>query len=263
MKGVRSTIRSRRLRVVREAYLGTLITLCLSVSCQKEQDMSDAHLEQNVQIEATESSEEQIQEIASALNLQAYSAEEKVTRLLQEIASQQKAKLQGLEHRLKTKSSTLRKLKKMHHDAPQIPLKQLKISDALRYTIEVADTPEGHYVTAVKTFLEILEAKGNKVIKVKNYWPKGDNYSGVNTILETPEGLEWELQFHTPASYQEAKQSHTKYEKLRATETSLTERQKLFNEMATPWEEIAIPKDVLTPHNLHPSEEIKQWSAPK
>ena len=37
--------------------------------------------------------------------------------------------------------------------------------------------------------------------------------------------------FHTPDSYKEAKKSHVKYEK-RATETSLSERQKLFKEMA-------------------------------
>ena len=250
-------------RVFSKGGVSSMIALILCIGCQAEEPKMRAHFEDTVKTQADETSEEQIQKIASALNLKAYSAEEKVTRLLQEMAKEQRAALRGLEHRLKTKSSTLRKLKKMHHDAPQIPLNQLKISDALRYTVEITDEPAGHYVSAVKSFLTALEGKGYGVIKVKNYWPKGDNYSGVNTALLTPNGLEWELQFHTPASYREAKRSHVKYEKLRATDTTLDERKKLFSEMAAPWEEIPVPTDVLTPKNLHASEEIKQWSAPK
>ena len=178
------------------------------------------------------------------------------------MAKSHQGQLRGLEHRLKTKSSTLRKLKKIHKDAPQLPLDQIKLSDSLRYTLEVNDQPEGHYVDTVKTALKSLEAKGYKVIKVKNYWPKGDNYSGVNTVLSTADGFQWELQFHKPASYKEAKDSHGKYEKLRANSTPLAERQKLFGEMAQPWESIQVPKDILVPNNLHALEEIKKWEAP-
>ena len=235
------------------------LSIVLSLACQKEEVVHAPII--NHSDSATD--EAQIKKLASALNLKAYTEEEKVTRRLQDLTKAYQAKLQGLEHRLKTKSSTLRKLKKMHHDAPELALDKLKLSDALRYTVEVADVPEGHYVKTVNAVLKDLETQGYKVIKVKNYWPKGDNYSGVNTVLANAEGFEWELQFHTPASYQEAKKSHAQYEKLRAIGTPLVDRQKVFESMAQPWEGIAVPKDVLVPQSLHQVEVIKKWEAPK
>ena len=235
------------------------VLITFFIACQKDQAIHAPIISQDDSAD----NDTQIKALASALNLKAYTEEEKVTRRLQDLAKTHQAKLQGLEHRLKTKSSTLRKLKKMHHDAPELPLEKLKLSDALRYTIEVSDQPEGHYVKTVHTILKDLETQGYKILKVKNYWPKGDNYSGVNTVLANAEGFEWELQFHTPGSYQESKQSHGKYEKLRAIGTPLEERQKLFKSMAQPWETVVIPKGVLEPENLHKIEVIKKWEAPK
>ena len=211
--------------------------------------------------------DEELTAAATRLNIKASDAEGVVTALLQDLAAQHKAKLRGLSHRLKTQSSTIRKLKKIYNQAikrgEKPAPKALTISDALRYTFEVADQPAGHYVTTINTSLKTLEAKGFKVFKVKNYWPKGDNYSGVNVVLITPQGLEWELQFHTPASYQEAKRSHELYEQLRAEDTPLNKRQELFSKMSAPWDTINVPRDVLKPHNLHEVEVIKQWSAPQ
>jgi len=241
----------------------TIVPLFLSIifgwGCQNEKPVMQTHVPKKDQPQDTQA---QIKTKASSLNMKAFTEEEKVTRLLQEMAKNHQAQLKGLEHRLKTKSSTLRKLKKVHNDAPQMPLDQIKLSDALRYTFEVADKPEGHYVKTIQTVLKDLETQGYKVAKVKNYWPKGDNYSGVNTVLSSASGLEWELQFHTPASYQESKVSHTKYEKLRSNDTPLVERQKIFGEMAQAWETIVIPKDILEAGNLHQVEEIKKWEAP-
>lgn len=229
-------------------------------ACSKNESQTETHI---VPKSSDTQAQDEIKKIASALNVKAFDEETKVTTLLKEVADSHQASLQGLEHRLKTKSSTLRKLKKLHKDAPEVPVAKLKISDTLRYTLEVSDEPEGHYVKTIQDVLKALEGKNYQVVKVKNYWPKGDNYSGVNTIISTQDGFQWELQFHTPASYQEAKSSHDKYESLRANDTPVAEKQKLFTEMAKPWESIAVPKDVLEPHNLHQKEEIKKWNAPK
>lgn len=247
------------LLIKRFAVPSFIALLVLTIGCQKEPTPMETHVPKEEQPPSTQ---ELIKQMSSALNMKAYTVEEKLTRLLQELATKHQGQLKGLEHRLKTKSSTLRKLKKIHKDAPQLPLDQIKLSDALRYTLEVSDQPEGHYVETIKNSLKGLEEKGYKVIKVKNYWPKGDNYSGVNTVLSTADGFQWELQFHTPASYEEAKKSHGKYEKLRSNSTPLVERQKLFGEMAQPWESVAVPKDILVPNNLHALEDIKKWEAP-
>jgi RAB protein geranylgeranyltransferase component A len=156
----------------------------------------------------------------------------------------------------------VRKVKKILKENPQLKTHQIRISDALRYTFEVKDEPKGNYVKVVSKVLKRLELEGNKVIQVKNYWPKGDNYSGVNTILETASKLQWELQFHTPDSFKEQKRSHALYEKLRGVNTSLTEKQNVFKTMTAPWDQIAIPQGVLEERNLHLKEIIRKYSEP-
>lgn len=215
---------------------------------------------------SSQSVDQRIRAAASVLNLRARDAEREVTETLQALAGEYKGQLRGLKHRLKTQSSTIRKLNKLYRarldGAEKLKDEALVISDALRYTIEVADTPPGRYVEVIIATLKTLELKKHSVVKVKNYWLRGDNYSGVNTVLRAPSGLEWELQFHTPSSYQEASRSHGLYEQLRAEDTPLKTRQELFKKMSAPWEGVEIPQGVLEPKNLHSSEVIKQWSAP-
>ena len=243
------------------------VSLIITSACQNDQPDQTAQREDTSTSESSVTIDDQLTAAATTLNIKASDAEGTVTALLRGLATAHKAQLRGLSHRLKTQSSTVRKLKKIYNKAlskGQDPTPNtLTISDALRYTMEVDDQPPGHYVKTVNTVLKSLEGKGFKVFKVKNSWPRGDNYSGVNVALITPKGLEWELQFHTPASYQEAKRSHVLYEQLRAEDTPLKKRQELFSTMSAPWDSIAVPQGVLTPHNLHEVEEIKQWDAPQ
>ena len=199
---------------------------------------------------------------ADQLIIKAWEHESTVTKLLQDLSQKFHAQLRGLEHRLKTRSSTIRKLKKVSKENPKTKTAQLMISDVLRYTFEIKDEPAGHYVKSIKELLSVLAQKGYQAKKIKNYWPKGDNYSGVNMILMDANGFEWELQIHTPASLAESKRSHTMYEKLRSSKTPLVERQALFEKMSAPWNEIAVPKDVLIPKSLHEIEIIKSMSKP-
>lgn len=199
---------------------------------------------------------------ADQLIIKAWEHESTVTKVLKELSKKYNAHLKGLEHRLKTRSSTIRKLKKEAKKKSIKDFSTLMISDVLRYTFEIKDEPAGQYVQSIKSLLSILATKGFQAKKIKNYWPKGDNYSGVNMILVDQKGFEWELQVHTPESFAESKRSHNDYEKLRSDKTSLQDRQALFDKMAQPWETIAIPQDVLTPKSLHEIEEIKSMSKP-
>ena len=199
---------------------------------------------------------------AEQLMMEAWSEESKVTPLLESLESQYKIKLRGLVHRLKTHDSTVRKVRKILKENPQLKTHQVRISDTLRYTFEVGDEPKGNYVKVVSNVLKRLEHEGHKVIRVKNYWPKGDNYSGVNSILETSSKLQWELQFHTPESFQEQKRSHSLYERLRALDTPPAEKQSLFQKMTTPWETIPVPQNVLEERNLHLTEMIRKYPPP-
>lgn len=203
-----------------------------------------------------------IEDRAKALLTQAWSHEPKVTALLKGLSAELGGRMVGLEYRLKTEGSTIRKLKKISAEQPGTPTAALSIYDALRYTIESSDHPPGRHVTLIQTALKRLEAEGYTIKAVKNYWKTGDNYSGVNTIISTPDGFEWELQFHTPESVLESRRSHKQYEELRADDTTPARRLELFKEMSAPWEQIPIPSTILDEKNLHAQEVIKTLPAP-
>ena len=211
----------------------------------------------------TEASKPQtVEERADELVLKAWSHESKVTPLLQEITAEMRAQLYGLEHRLKTRSSTILKINRVIKENPSLQPAQVIINDMLRYTLLVNDKPAGHYKETLGITLKRLEAIGNKVLRVKNYWPKGDNYSGVNCDLETAAGMRWELQFHTLASLRQNRINRPLYERLRRPNLSLPEQQRTFDRMTRPWEEIPIPEGLLTVEGLHERTELVQRGRP-
>lgn len=244
---------------LRSPYLRALVGVILLSTI-----LMGACTEKNIKEEASSSKVQtpSIEDRAKALLTQAWTHEPKVTELLKTLSAEHGGRMVGLEYRLKSEGSTIRKLKKISSENPQMPIKDLSIYDALRYTIEASDHPPGHHVKVIQEVLKQLEAKGYQVKTVKNYWPKGDNYSGVNAVLMTQDRFEWELQFHTPESVLESRRSHKLYEELRAEETTLARKQVLFHEMSTPWEQIPVPANILEEKNLHPQELIKSMSAP-
>lgn len=206
--------------------------------------------------------EAEIERLADDLMARAAAHEPAVSRLLQEIAGKVGGQMAGFEHRLKKRDSLLRKIHTVLHDDPELAVSQVVINDALRYTLQVDDVPPGRHAEAIRTALGALEKAGHKVLKVKNYWPRGDNYSGVNSVLEAPDGLEWELQFHTAESFRIQHRDHELYEEMRKDDTPIETRRQLYRKLAAPWDKVPIPRDMLRPRALHPSEEIIQRPPP-
>jgi hypothetical protein len=184
----------------------------------------------------------------------ARASEPKITALIQTLAAEKHVELDGIEHRLKSRKSVLRKL---HLQAgPTGEAQDVELNDTLRYTFVIDDDPPGTHTSAVATILRSLEESGQLINKVKNYWPAGDNYSGVNSVLQTPSGLLWELQFHTNDSLRVKFETRAQYEELREAGTPLARKQLLFDEITAAWNTVPIPLDALTPQSLHASEEI-------
>lgn len=171
-------------------------------------------------------------------------------------------RLAGFEHRLKERDSILRKMRRLQEEHPDRAPAEIILDDALRYTLEIADSPPGHHAASIRAALTRLERAGHHVREVKNYWPRGDNYSGVNTVLVSPGGLPWELQFHTPESFRIKSRDHALYEELRADDTTPARRREIYAEMAAPWDHVPVPAHVLEPGALHPSERIIQRQPP-
>lgn len=204
----------------------------------------------------------EIEGLADELMKRAAAAEPETSAILQSVAASLGGQMAGFEHRLKKRDSTIRKIRTALAKNPAGGLAKVVIDDALRYTLQVEDTPAGNHATAIRAAFAALEKAGHKVIKVKNYWPRGDNYSGVNAVLEAPGGLPWELQFHTAASFKVKNDTHELYEEMREDTTPIERKRVLYHQLAAPWEQVPIPKDMLTPHALHAVEEIIQRPPP-
>ncbi len=115
------------------------------------------------------------------------------------------------------------------------------VHDLVRYTI--ASTPDT-LVQNFQFFRENLEAKGYRYVKIKNTW---ENYSmnapyrGVNTQIESPSGIVFELQFHTAESLVVKSVAHGMYEITRDPRVPIEEKAELlkqsyalFDRMRTP-----------------------------
>ncbi len=200
--------------------------------------------------------EAEIEKLADDLLARAAADEPAVSKLLQDVAGKVGGQMAGFEHRLKKRDSLLRKIHTVLVGDPALAVSAVVINDALRYTLQVDDTPPGRHAEAIRAALGALEKAGHKVVKVKNYWPKGDNYSGVNSVLEAPDGLQWELQFHTAESFRIQHRDHELYEEMRKDDTPLETRRELYRKLSAPWDKVPIPRDMLTPKALHPAEEI-------
>ena len=210
-------------------------------------------------LSSSSNEDEAIHKLADELELAAKENEPSVTAALRDLAQSIGAELVGLEHRRKKRPSMIRKIRL---ELAEHAVEDIVIRDALRYTMRIEDEPEGSHVKGIVGVVAALEAKGHRIVKLKNYWPKGDSYSGVNSVLESPSGLQWELQFHTADSLRIQKSTRAAYEELRRSTTTIERKRELFDSMSTTWDEAQVPVDVLDPKSLHETEEIIRYPRP-
>ena len=118
------------------------------------------------------------------------------------------------------------------------------ISDIVRYTVaSTADTLTEDF----EAFKSALEAKGYKPVKIKNTWDtfsKQNAYRGVNTVFMSPDGQKFELQFHTPESFDVKERQHGLYEEQRSPDTPAARKQELTDIMYGNAEHMTRPKGV-------------------
>ncbi len=199
---------------------------------------------------------------ASALLELSAKVEPEVTPMLEAVAKAHQGEMVKLAFRLKTQASTERKIRKILTANPELTVTGVRIDDALRYTMRLADVPPGHYIEAAKAILVELEAKGHVVQYVKNYWPANDNYSGINSVLRHSSGLFWELQFHTTESIAAQKETRPQYEEIRKVDTALERQRELFDAMTKRWNVVPIPHGVLEQGALHPKDQVRERARP-
>ncbi|TWP22482.1 hypothetical protein ETU10_11080 [Apibacter muscae] len=181
---------------------------------------------------AFEKSAEQIK--AEELIDQAKIAEAELTDLLIKLAEENEGKMEGLDFRLKSVESLTRKLQTDGLNA--------EMKDVLRYTTIFENSK---LTSRTKTMLDALKQNGYKEVAIKNTFKDGAIYKGINTNFETPNGQVFELQFHTPESFN-VKQNinHILYEEARLPSTEVARQIELKNIMIENSSKIPNPQGV-------------------
>ncbi len=172
--------------------------------------------------------------------------EPKITTDLQEISKATGAELVGLDYRLKSKDSYLRKVNsdsKNSLDTKIISDTIAGTNDVIRYTYQTAGDKLAESFNAVTGE---MEAKGYSQFKLKNTWnDKRNPYKGINGIFISPDGQKFEVQFHTPESF-ELKNGplHKLYEEFRLDSTTPERRLEISKEMFVMSAKLSKPKDI-------------------
>jgi DNA polymerase III epsilon subunit-like protein len=177
-------------------------------------------------------------EAATAHRAEIEKVEKEITKLLIDLADKHKGKMEGLDFRLKSLKSLMRKIaaEKDSEHGGDAEKAAKAMSDVVRYTMsyEPAD-----YVKGVKSVIEEMHKAGYD-LRIKNYWKSGDPYQGINVAVTHPDGTKFELQFHTPQSVVEKEKIHAHYEDYRTT-TDLRRRYELYDRMVRLAEKIHVP----------------------
>jgi SPP1 gp7 family putative phage head morphogenesis protein len=158
--------------------------------------------------------------------------EPRITSTVRKSVRKSGGEMTGLEYRLKTLESYLRKVKAdfvtvRQFDEKVTPLEVArKINDVIRYTAiaSVMGLVNTYFLT-----VRFLTDAGYTLVKTKNTWLDDHSaYKGINSVFRDPKGQTFELQFHTPESF-DAKQNqmHEYYEEQRASSTSPERKKEL------------------------------------
>ena len=182
--------------------------------------------------------------VAGAL-LDRYSkVEPQITAGLTAMAEAAGGRMEGLDFRLKARDSLARKLRDKSIDKGITQAEYgNKINDAVRYTMLVEP---GNYAQTTQRVLDQFRAEGYEVVDDDNTWTPGAIYKGVNSVMRAPDGTLFELQFHTPQSFDVKMGQHEDYELMRDPERSKEEQYEAYQRMRANWEGVEVPEGIET-----------------
>ncbi|MCL9844390.1 XopAD/skwp family type III secretion system effector [Ralstonia solanacearum] len=104
-----------------------------------------------------------------------------------------------------------------------IPLEQAadRVRDAMRWVVRL---PHGTFGAQAREALEALKANGLRITRVNNGFAEKDRtYAGLNVKLQTWQGLDFEIQFHTADSLYTKQRTHKIYRQWQDQEVERTQ----------------------------------------
>ncbi|WP_246048900.1 XopAD/skwp family type III secretion system effector [Brenneria rubrifaciens] len=155
---------------------------------------------------------------ARTLNLQAVKAEPAITSMLQNLLKNspgEQARLAGLEHAVKSVGSLSDKLRYlMAYKSVSLQEAVAKVSDALRYSIVL---PHDTFTRGCRHILAALDDAGHRLSqRINHFNQQGYAFRAISTKLNSPDGIVWEIQFHTPQTFELKEKFHDLYKKAQA-----------------------------------------------
>lgn len=149
-----------------------------------------------------------------------------ITVDMQDIVQKSNGHLKGLEFKLKSDGSLIRKiLADSQNEKISLSEAAFNINVALRYTTIFDEKTFGDdYIRMKKLLIE----RGYDIIKVKNTWGKASPYRGVNTVVKKGD-IAFEMQYHTEESFSlKNGPLHKMYEEFREVSTSEERKKNLL-----------------------------------
>ena len=191
---------------------------------------------------------------AAELMTKARQVEPAVTALLQQQAKKHGAQLEGLQHRLKTDESLARKLADRARTAVsrgsdprgEVNMQAMGLNDVLRYTLV---TSEKKYASVEQAATAGLSKAGwAQAPGTRGRWNAWEDhtvvaYNGINLTF-MKDGLMFELQLHTRASFDTKMASHQEYEEWRDATTTPERKKDLSDRMKSRWTSVPAPKGI-------------------
>ena len=172
-------------------------------------------------------------------------AEPKITEQMEKLAADSGGELYGLDNRMKELDSFTRKAKT---DALEKGITEeeaaAQINDAIRYTITYKDHTV--YTDSVKKAeQDLLDAGYTRFDhKRKNFYAQENAvYQGYNTVWTTPDGENFEVQFHTAKSLELKSRGHNIYKQMRTTQDQAA-RAQYASQMMEVWKDPEYTKPV-------------------
>lgn len=168
--------------------------------------------------------------------------EPKITRDVKASSSH----LYGLQHKLKTKESIIRKID-TDHDEKNISHKEAAsdIKDAVRYT-QIADNK--NFVKEYNNFKSKMSDKGYTEVRCKNNFTAYNEgkvkHKSVQSVFEDKDGYLFEVQFQTPESQRAKNKKTPLYEERRRTDISKERAAELENKMTKLMDPVPTPDDI-------------------
>jgi hypothetical protein len=98
-----------------------------------------------------------------------------------------------------------------------------EVHDGIRYTFVFGDS---HYVDTVAQASNSLEQAGYELVELQPSWDSGE-YKGVNSRWRDQAGLSFEVQWHTPQSWEARQKTHAAVERICDPSTPLEEVEQL------------------------------------